>query len=102
VLKLRCQFVTGGGQVPPSSGRAENIFARNILKREGSLLLRWEAQLGEFDDRVDCDGRRRGECVYFLDACDRSLSRVEAREGSLVHWCKEKPAGVEAGGSYVS
>lgn len=32
-----CQSVTGGGQVPPSSGRAENIFPRHILKREGSL-----------------------------------------------------------------
>jgi hypothetical protein len=32
-----CQSVTGESQVPPSSGPAENIFLRHILKREGSL-----------------------------------------------------------------
>jgi hypothetical protein len=32
-----CQSVTGGSQVPPSSGPAENIFLHHILKREGSL-----------------------------------------------------------------
>jgi hypothetical protein len=45
--EARCQFVTGGGQVPPFSGRAENIFPHNILKREGSLdAALWEAWLG--------------------------------------------------------
>jgi hypothetical protein len=35
------QSVAGIGQVPPSSRRAENIFPRHILKREGSLDAAW-------------------------------------------------------------
>ena len=34
-----CQSVTGGGQVPTSSGRDQTIFPRQILKREGSQLM---------------------------------------------------------------
>ena len=46
-------------------------------------MPRREAWLGEFDDRVDCDGCRRGECLHFLDACDRCLSRVERSAGPI-------------------
>ena len=39
--KPACQSVAGVGQVPPCSGRAENIFPRHNLKWEGSLGAAW-------------------------------------------------------------